>query len=326
MLKINMMVPVWNSFGFHVQWWSTPVAPGHQFPGTSIGTFVPCPEAQRNFWTQNYNKSNLEEFCKKNQVIVYIKLIFSFFFEVIFGYLPKISSQKIGLNARVSKIPQGRVGFRWISIWVGEIWILASCRPGGSMQKSSVRNIHAALRSMTLEVNDHLNNGGFFWMIIFAPTKIMVVRKSSTKKKGGWTSRDYIAISHQSHEDRCFFSYVSSFFIIFHIFHMLSTWFRCLFQGASSLAISYSLCKASCGWSPRSELPTSTGEWLPDVLKHQQDILMYIVTWWILVAKLQGFSYFFNGLVQPPTSWLLFFPGFFPVIFFAVHWCYPPGN
>ena len=171
--------------------------------------------------------------------------------------------------------------------------------------KEQCENIHAALRSMTLEVNDHLNNGGSFWMMIFAPTKIMVVRKPSYKK-GGWTSRDdFVAISHQSHKDWCFFH-------IFHIFHMLSSRFRCLFQEASSLAISYSRCEASCGWEPQGELPTSTGE--------------FTGCFWSInrtCAELQGFSYFFKW-VGSTTNQLV--AVLIQSIFCAVHWYYPPGN
>ena len=47
----------------------------------------------------------------------------------------------------------------------------------------------------------------FFWMMIGGS-------ETKHKKKGGWTSRDYIAISHQSHKDWCFFHMsVSSFFM-----------------------------------------------------------------------------------------------------------------
>ena len=44
--------------------------------------------------------------------------------------------------------------------------------------------------SKSLEVNHHIKNGGSFWMMIFPPTKIMVVRKPTYKKWWPRTSRE----------------------------------------------------------------------------------------------------------------------------------------
>ena len=255
---------------------------------------------------KNPTTSNLEEFCKKKSGDFLYQNWFSvFLWAVIFWYPPKNSSPKIGLNAGFSKILQGRDWFRWISMWVGNLnsRVLQAWR---KHLKEQCENIHAALRSMTLEVNDRFNNGGSFRMMIFAPTKIMVVRKPSTKKKGGWTSRDdYIAISHQSHEDWCFFhmSHHFPYFSYFsHAFHLIQV----LVPG--SLFIGYLLFPLQgFVW-----LEPQVGDYqpqlvsLPDFLKHQQDMLMLV----FLMPKIWGTSRFFiffqNGLVQPPTSWLLF--------------------
>ena len=42
----------------------------------------------------------------------------------------------------------------------------------------------------SLEVNHHFEHGGSFWMMIFAPTKVIVVQKPTYKKWWSRTSRD----------------------------------------------------------------------------------------------------------------------------------------
>ena len=167
---------------------------------------------------------------------------------------------------------------------------------------------------MTLEVNDHLNNGGSFWMMIFAPTKIMVVRKPSYKKR--WLDFQGFCSHITPNPQRLVF-----FFHMCHHFHLFSyfSYAKHLDSGACS--------REPLHWL--SPIPVTRLRVVgASVWTTNLNWWVYRIFWsinrkfwcWLLDEfwwRSFKFSYVSNGLVQPPTSWLLFFPGFFPVIFFC---------